>query len=288
MNYKNTIKILIALLLLPISYFCWSQNAPVSKVEPIEPYKILYEHQNEWNDKILNTIYWSLWISVTLVAGIIFSSFFFNFRFNKKEFELLKSETTAELNKKLDEIISNKINEIRHESKSWEENYKTLLNSYSDNFWDRINGIKEEYRSHKESTESQLNEMRKTFQNELNMIQKDFEYRVKSLQRSSLWDAANFWESKPHFYIALNRYIDILDIDIKERNKDWWQFTLRSIADCLESIQKTEDWIANYQSDKLTKLINNISDENGLLNETSLWLINQINRLLKSIKITED
>ncbi|MBO7747366.1 hypothetical protein I8J29_24580 [Paenibacillus sp. MWE-103] len=74
-----------------------SSNSAKAGLTEAEAYKMLYEAQVDANEKILNTVYWSLGLAITLITFLLGANLFNNIRAKKNETELLSSQFTNQL-----------------------------------------------------------------------------------------------------------------------------------------------------------------------------------------------
>jgi len=211
-------------------------------------YKLLYENQKETNDKILQTVYWSLGGILGVLLLIIGSNIYFNVRFNKKEVELI----TTELLNKLEDAkniylleISQKIEissiELRKtielEKQELSKTYQELLKSYSDNFHQQINSLKESNEEKAKLLTKQIERTERMTDQQNDRIKNSIDRETKLLKRDILKNDAEIWLLKDLPTIALTSYIRLAKLDF-EINYDWaFQYTSDDIIKCLSKVE---------------------------------------------------
>lgn len=250
----------------------------------------LIEIQNEHNNAIISTVYWALSSILIVILAIVGSNIYFNFRFNRKQYEDLIEEQTDKINeleRKLIESINSKALKIETEYKDSSEKFqseikafqderfketlgefKNRLESFSQNLKEQIQAQKERIDNNYKSTEERQNnisnlivendEKYKTRFHEVNeTIKLTVNYEVNRLSIKIEDLQADFWKNKQLYSNALGCYIrqanSIIEI------KWFWhlKFTLKDIIEII-NMEKTID---KYYLPKLEELLLKIPEE---------------------------
>lgn len=179
-----------------------SEQATHRIVTDDQEYKLLYENEKIANDKILQTVYWSLGGMLTTVIGVVAfilgAQIFFNYRINKEEINKLESGIKAQI-----DSLSNNVNlsmmqnfeefkQITHEAVKKDiddltTTYEERLKSYSDFVDSRFKSFEEtsiERLNNFKSSMEKFNELTQTIHDSMkedaNKLLKTYEERFKS------------------------------------------------------------------------------------------------------------
>lgn len=221
----------------------------IETVENISPtaYKLLYENQKESNDKILQTVYWSLGGILAVLLLIIGSNIFFNVRFNKKEVELITTELLSrleeaknqylnEINQKIESSTTDLRKTIEEDKQELSKTYQELLKSYNDNLNLQIKTLKESYEEKAKLIAKQVERSERIADHHNDMIKHSIDRETKLLKRDILKNEAEIWILKGIHSISLTSYIRLakLDFDIEY---DWaFKYTSDDIIKCLGKV----------------------------------------------------
>lgn len=212
-----------------------------------EYYKMLYENTQDANSKLLSLLTTAMTVVIAVIIAIIGSSFFYNYKFNKKEYELLTKETTN----LLEEAQKNLLKETRLEiikmaelnKKEIETNFTQLSETYKTNyetFRDSIKSIIEAYNnSNKEiliKQEEEIENINKKIAKLEEKSKQDIDFNSKKLKIDILGIQADLYFMKNWFSLALSNYVNQCLLCIE--NNQHWQ--LKFVADdIVKSIEKT-------------------------------------------------
>jgi hypothetical protein len=222
------------------------QTVPNTMTES-EAYKLLYENQKEANDKILQTVYWSLGGVLAVLLLIIGSNIFFNIRFNKKEVELI----TAEMLKKLEEAKHTYFTEVSQrieaattdlrkvidlDKQELSKTYQELIKSYSDNLNQQIETLKKAYEEKANLLTKQIERSERMADHQNDIIKSTINRETKLLKRDILKNDAEIWVLKGYHGLALTSFIRLAKLDF-EIKYDWaFKYNADDIIRSLEKV----------------------------------------------------
>lgn len=210
-------------------------------------YKLLYENSKETNSKLLSLLTTSMTVVIAVILAIIGSSFFYNYRFNKKEYELLTKETTN----KLEEVQKNLLNETRIEVQKISESNKKEIESYFvqisetyktnyETFRDSVKSIIETYNNGTKESISRQEESIDSVNKKIGELEKKYKEDIKANSKQIMIDIlgikADFYYMKSWYSLALSNYVKQCHLCI-ETNQS---YQLKYItSDIIRSIDKT-------------------------------------------------
>lgn len=85
---------------------------PVQSILPspesteIQMYKLLYNDSRDANSRIINTLQWSIGLGAAFLLALVGSQIFFNYRLNKEEIALIKSDNERLISELIDKLRS--------------------------------------------------------------------------------------------------------------------------------------------------------------------------------------
>ena len=252
-------KVLIALMLTSVPVFVFAQevdiNTVVAKVELLE----------DTNVKILNTIYWTIGTLGALFAAIIGLNIYSGYKINK--------EKISDIKKDLEDKIDTRLVDVEKLKKDLGDKIDTRLVDVEKLKIQTESDIKK----HATEAENKLTELLKTKLTEVKVdinqksksVAGRFEERIRDLERAAILIEAKEYADKGIVSVAIDRMIEVLNIDIK---KDW-DF---QIHDTLEKIKKMveDNTLYSDTASELQKTLNLLSDEYSITRE-------EIKRLIK-------
>lgn len=103
-KYKNKIFFLFLFFILFSFYSANAQEITISKQDNLKIIENKVTNLENINNKVLNTVYWTLGTFVAALLGIIALNFFQNFTLNKRRLEDIKDETKNSFEKELDKF----------------------------------------------------------------------------------------------------------------------------------------------------------------------------------------
>jgi hypothetical protein len=196
---KKTFLVLIVMLALYCSVsvvFAQSVNAEtISPISQVQSLRDQIDLSNKINDKILNTIYWTLGILITVFLAIIGLNFFQNFFLNYKKLNAIKDD--------IYNYLKNELSIFRDQNKKTLDSYNVAIESK----------IKSEMLILSDSFKLELQQLRDSYEDiyRENLIRKAFEYAEKNQMG----------------YIL--NLIDLLELDIKKQ----WDFRIHESLDLI-------------------------------------------------------
>jgi hypothetical protein len=193
--------------------------ASKQNIESVSYYKLLYENSKESNSKLLSLLTAAMVIIIAVILAIIGSSFFYNYRFNKKEYELLTKENInriEEAQKKLLEASRTEIEKIsENNKKEIEKKFTQISETYRTNFETIKDSIKTIVTSFKQSIdenlkkqseafdtlEKQVEQLQTTAQNDIKVNEKNFKIDILEIK-------AELYFMKEWYSLALSNFVD--------------------------------------------------------------------------------
>ena len=239
-----------------------NQSENISEIESQEPtknFEDLYLQQKDFNEKILNTVYWALSSFLFVLLAIIGSNLYYNYHFNKKKYDDLiekhqkqyDEQKVTLLNKIIDELdiafkdITEKNiafkkeidEELKQDRKVVSEDYKERLTVFSNNLSEQTTTIKSGLDDYKNIMTKQVSFVEAGLASMKDSIEKD----LKSLQRKIDESIGRVWKVMERYHIAITYYLDqaIIEIDLKQFYS--LKYTLRYIIEILEKSTKIYD-----------------------------------------------
>lgn len=217
-------------------------------------YKLLYENSKNESEKYVSLLTTALTVIIALIIAIIGSSFFYNYRFNKKEFELITTETTD----KIKEIQKELLKESKVEIESLTKDNKVKIN-------EEFGKISETYKTNFETLKDSLNTILVSFKNDVDKRLDYHDEKIKELENS-----ISVLEKKAKEDLKLNEKslnIDVLDIKGEVYvMKGWDSLALSTFVDqanlCVETNNK---WRLKYIVDDIENSINKIIEKHGTM-----------------------
>ena len=179
-------------------------------------YRLLYENEKEYNEKILGTIYWALSSILVIILAIIGSNIFFNFRFNKKQYQELENDLKQRLKELENEIIENNTEKQNKLKDKLFEVVQTNRNEI-------LNSLSEDKKEIKQDLSKELSDFSENIKNQIDFIQKIIDERqantiakLSSLESSFNLLESDFEEYKEFVDSHVDKRIETLDKKIKE------------------------------------------------------------------------
>ena len=260
------------------------QSAVTNKINnESNSYTLLYENQKETNDKLLQLLTNSLLIIVSIIVAVIGTSIFYNYRFNKKEYELLVKENrndlevakiqvieqsrlefiklteniNIEINKRFDEINSKYSTNFDVTRTSFDK----IIDSFKKDFDERISFFKEDLDTYKK----EMSDQRRNIKKELSFTEKKFENEILDLK-------GMVYTIKEYYGLAIANYVDkaLNSIELK---KDWeLKFILDDIQRSInQTIQKGDDISPRTKKAievLISKIPNSLKEKRDLISES--------------------
>lgn len=103
-------------------------------------YKLLYENQVKYNDKILDTIFWAIGVVFTVILLVVGSQIYFNYSLNNKKYKDLATSIDQKIISGVISTINNHLPpmkvEIQREIITFSNNFQKQLDSISSSIKD--------------------------------------------------------------------------------------------------------------------------------------------------------
>lgn len=218
-----------------------------SKIDSEVYYKLMYENAKESNSKLLALLTTALTVIIAVIVAIIGSSFFYNYRFNKKEFELLTKENSnrigavqkdlmKETKIKIDEITENNKEKISEEFIQISETYKTNFDTLKDSLKTIITSFKQDVDKNIINHDKAIESIVETIDEIENKAKEDLKLNEKSLKIDILDIKAELYYMKKWYSLALSSFIDQANLCVETNNS--WKLEY-IVGDIIKSMEKT-------------------------------------------------
>lgn len=236
--------------------------------EKTEAYKLMFENIKYSNDKILDTIYWSLGGIMVAIFALLGTNFYFNknkfdnlSQKNKNDIDSFSQQTKKELQEKITEKIDAYKKEIRYESLKVNEINQQQIKIFSDGFNSQLINIETKYKEStdklKKSIEDNAQTASKSNDNIKNLIEK--KYNLTKIEILKL--ESDSWFIKKVYANALTSLIKKMTLEIEAQKS-----ISTSISDMVKVLENMNT-ISTYDKKSLNDLIQIIPKENDLLIE---------------------
>lgn len=234
-------------------------------------YKNMYENAKETNDKLLNLLVTALTILIGVIIAIIGSSIFYNYRFNKKEYELLTKETTNKLNQAQDELKQKtkvEIDKLIEKTNSQiDKKFDQISDTYKSNYETIRESLKTIVLSFKEDIESKQNDFSKKIEklenqseNSLEDIKSTIDHNDKRLELDIYDLRGMLYMHKKWYSNALYVYVDKSLLCIELNSTYQLEFNLPNLIEAIEKTIETKGTITSNTKSKIEKLLKEIPD----------------------------
>ena len=206
----------------------------------IQTYKQMVENLKDSNEKILETVYWSLGGILGIIIVILGSNIFYNFRINKNEMENIKNALSLSL-----EETKNKNLEII------QKNAQDQIKNISENFHYNVNNFDKKLKQ----TEEKLIDMISNLKSEFFEKESSITNKFALLHSEIVGHTADLWGLKDVPVNALKYETEkaILDIELKQPIES----SLSNIYEYLDKITS----ISTFSQSDVIKLIEKLPDK---------------------------
>lgn len=260
-------------------------------------YKLLYENAKENNSELISILTTSLTLLFGVIIAIIGSSIYYNYRFNKKEYELLYKEVVNKLEEtqsrlldessdKISKISSDYQNEIDEKYEQLSETYKTNFETVRDSYKEIINSFKKDSNRQIEQLVKENNLIRDYIENIKKSSKDDLNYKENDLKRELSNIKGDLYLMKNWYALALDSFINQASFGL-DINYSWeLKYTLDDIQFCINKIMDTEDTITPRIKEKLDRMLSKVPER---FSDKKDKIINVIDKIkIKDIDISGD
>lgn len=248
-----------------ISFYSFSKNdttqiedkkkmiAPVTQAENNNTvdaenyYRLLYENSKKETEKYVTLLTTALTVIIALIIAIVGSSFFYNYRFNKKEFELITNETADKIKEVQKDLIRQTKEEIEILTKGNKERineefgkisdtYKTNFDTLKDSLNTILMSFKQDADKRLDMHDKTLEELEKAISTLEETAKEDLKLNEKALKIDLLDIKGELYVMKGWHSLALSSFVDQANLCVETNNK--WQLKF-IVADIISSINKS-------------------------------------------------
>jgi hypothetical protein len=228
-------------------------------------YELMYKNTKDTNAKLLSLLTTSLTVIIAVIIAIIGSSFFYNYRFNKKEYELLTKETTN----KIEEVQKKLLKESRDEISKISENNQRVIEK-------EFEQISKTYQTNYDTLKDTIKTIVTVFKKDLDKGIKKQSENVKALELQ-----VEKLEKKAKQDIKLNEKnlkIDIIDIKADlYYMKEWYSLALSNyVEQALLCVETDNIWQLEYVAEDIFKSIEKVLENNETTTSSTILNIDKI------------
>lgn len=270
--------ILILTILISVNAF---GNSAISKVDTVKvTYNLppennnlrdLYDNQKETNDKLLSLLTTSLTLIVGIIIAVIGTSIFYNYRFNKKEYELLTKENKntlnemhneliASTNSKLEKTIENFTSEIDKRFEQINNTYKTNIETIKESLNTIVLLFRKDIDKQIDGITKQIEANSSEIKDFSDTAKKDVQYNAKSLKKDLLDLQGEIYIMKEWYTLALNTFVNqgLLCVEL---NQTWQlEYILGDIINAMMKVIEKDNSITPDNKKDIEKLLPTIPD----------------------------
>jgi hypothetical protein len=220
-----------------------------------QAYKLLYENNLQANEKILQTVYWSIGSIFFVLLALVGANWWTSHKGYKQDIENIAKETRAQMEsieRQHSETIQNRINDINQEIRDELVKHKDSLALI---ITPQIEGL----RNHiNDNIKALTDKMAKTDKNITEWVKKEMikqQEQILNMKIDLLEKEAKDAEKVP--IVSLNYYLDALEIAIKIQNDYQIASLLKEVAGTLQQVDELDDYVSperiNNTIDKLAE-----------------------------------
>lgn len=253
-----------------------------SKIDAENYHRLLYENSKKESDKYISLLTTALTVIIALIIAIIGSSFFYNYRFNKKEFELITTETADKIKEVQKELLRQTKGEIENLTKEnrekINEEFGKISDTYKTNFETLKDSLKTILMSFKQDVDKKLDSHDKTINELENSIsaleesaKKDLKLNEKSLKIDLLDIKGDLYVMKDWYGLALSTFVDQANLCVETGNKWRLEFIVDDIENAIDKIIEKNDTMTTSTKLNIEKLLteipSNLSNKKKIIQE---------------------
>jgi hypothetical protein len=276
--------ILTTLIFLFVSFYSFSINdttqiedkektiAPVTQtennttVDAENYYRLLYENSKRETEKYVTLLTTALTVIIALIIAIVGSSFFYNYRFNKKEFELITSETADKIKEVQKDLLRQTKEEIEILTKENKERINEEFGKISDTYKTNFDTLKDSLNtiltSFKQDVDKRLDTHDKTLEELENAIstleekaKEDLKLNEKGLKIDLLDIKGKLFVMKEWYSLALSSFVDQANLCVETNNKWQLEFIVGDIIRSIDKLIEKDDSITTSTKLNIEKLL---------------------------------
>jgi hypothetical protein len=229
-------------------------------------YRLLYDNSKKETEKYVNLLTTALTVIVALIIAIVGSSFFYNYRFNKKEFELITNETADKIKEVQKELIRQTKEEIevltKENKERLNEEFGKISDTYKTNFDTLKDSLKTILMSFRQDVDKRLDAHDKTFKELENAIstleetaKENLKFNEKGLKIDLLDIKGELYVMKGWHSLALSCFVDQANFCIETYNKWRLEFIVDDIVSSINKVIEDDDTITTSIKLNIEKLI---------------------------------
>jgi hypothetical protein len=243
-----------------------TQSENNTTVDAENYYRLLYENSKSETEKYVNLLTTALTVIIALIIAIVGSSFFYNYRFNKKEFELITNETADKIKEVQNELIRQTKEEIEILTKENKERINEEFGKISDTYKTNFDTLKESIKTILMSFKQDIDKRLETHDKTLEELEaaistleetakEDLKLNEKSLKIDLLDIKGELYVMKGWNSLALSSFVDQANLCVETNNKWRLEFIVGDIISSINKVIEKDDTITTATKLNIEKLI---------------------------------
>ncbi len=259
-----------------------SQTENNSTINAESYYRLLYENSKSETEKYVNLLTTALTVIIALIIAIVGSSFFYNYRFNKKEFELITNETSDKIKEVQKELIRQTKEEIEVLTKENKERineefgkisdtYKTNFDTLKDSLKTILMSFKQDIDKRLDTHEKTLDELEAAISSLEETAKEDLKLNEKSLKIDLLDIKGELYLMKGWHSLALSTFVDQANLCAETDNHWKLEFIVGDIINSINKVIEKGDTITTSTKLNIEKLIpeipSSLSDKKKIISD---------------------
>lgn len=249
-----------------------STQSNVEKSTNSHEYEQLYLNQKETNEKLLSLLTTALTLIVGIIIAIIGTSIFYNYRFNKKEYELLTRENQSTINeihnnlkeetiKTVDKLLDKLSQENDKKFDQINESYKSNYDALRDSLKTIITHFKEDYDNRISESKSRIEELEKENKEISDNLKSDLRFNEKQIRKDLLDIQGELYKLKDWSSLALGSFTDQAILCIETNNQWQLEYVLTDIIEQIEKVISKNDTITPERKRRIEFLLSELPNE---------------------------
>jgi hypothetical protein len=229
-------------------------------------YKMLYDETRMYNSKLLSLLQAAFGILIAVILAILGSSIFYNYRFNKKEYELLNKESRRLLEEsqvvlieksreEINKLIEKLNNEIDKKFTGISETYKVNYEAIKDSINTIILSFKSDIDKHLQNSMKDIIELKEENKKLNENIEKGISTNEKSIRQDLYEIRGMLYTMREWYSLALSSYISKALLCIELGQTWFFEYVADDIISSIEKCIEKKETITPYNKTELEKVL---------------------------------
>ena len=220
-------------------------------------YKQLYEETKDFNDRVLNTIYWSVGSMLGVILLIIGGNIYLNFRYNSNQLNTIRKERDDQIRELENELKLYQNSSFDEFKKAFRIEFNQSSSDLNESLSNNLNFLKTNLSERIENTNHTINQIKEDqekYRTEISDKQKSFSkenYKNYYLIQAVLWYIEGTTTNALRYILNAYEYkkeskeSTFLDYYLIEKFLDNINFMLKSDFELLESVLNSWQTVAD-------------------------------------------